>query len=263
MTFTTSSSLKTLFIIVIVFAAFALTTGKDAVKIEDLAKQLETARQESAKLRQQLEKSHEETKEIIQRENNKLRSEDSKLKREAEELRKENKKLRRQEEELRQRDEELRKQDEELRQRDAKLERKVNKLHQAFRQRDQNNTLELQNVVRNSLRQMDVASELKRMMNKQIKEYLDVNKMCVMGEIEQYMDRSGMDNKDAKIEFGQTFPRIPAFAAALSNVGLEPSDSDKRARAQVYDFRVTKSSAEVKIQGWQCYRAHFIWMACM
>ena len=46
----------------------------DAVKNEDLAKQLEEAkqesaefRQESAKLRQQLEKSHEEVKEIITR----------------------------------------------------------------------------------------------------------------------------------------------------------------------------------------------------
>ena len=73
-------------------------------------------------------------------------------------------------------------QDEELRQRDAELEQKVNELHQdnsevkkAFRQRDQNNTLELQNVVRNSFgfRQMDFTSELKKTINQQIKEYLD------------------------------------------------------------------------------------------
>merc|ERR1712142_787745 len=61
---------------------------------------------------------------------------------------------------------------------DAELERKVNELHQdnsevkkALRQRDENNTLELQNVVRNSFRQMDFTSELKKTINNQIKEY--------------------------------------------------------------------------------------------
>merc|ERR1712142_215677 len=144
----TSTSSSCLFVIAIVFAAFALTTGKDAIKNEDLAEQLKEARLESAELRQKseelrqaLEKSKEETKMIIQKENKKLTVEAAKL-------RKENKKLRRQAEELRQRD--------------AELERKVNELHQdnsevkkAFRQRDQNNTLELQNIVRNSFRQMD------------------------------------------------------------------------------------------------------------
>jgi len=257
-------------------AAFALTTGKDAVKNEDLAEQLEKARQESAEfrhessklrqesaeLRQQLEKSKEETKEIIQRENQKLTAEAAKLRAIESKLRKENKKLRRQ--------------DEELRKRDAELAEKVNELHRdnsevkkALRQRDENSSLEVQDVVRNSFgfRQMDFTSELRNTINKQIKEYLDENKMCVMGKIEQELDDSGYDNKDAKIEFGQTFPRIPAFAAALSTVGLKTSPGSgtwaNQARAQVYDFRVTKSSAEVKIQGWQCYRAHFIWMACM
>merc|ERR1712142_865036 len=136
MTFTSHS---TLFVIAIVIGAFALTTGKDAVKNEDLAALLKEALHKSEELRQKLEKSKEETKMIIERDNKKLTVEAAKL-------RKENKKLRRQ--------------DKELRQRDAELERKVNELHQdnsevkkAFRQRDQNNTLELQNVVRNSFRQ--------------------------------------------------------------------------------------------------------------
>jgi len=242
-------------------AAFALTTGKDAVKNEDLAKQLETARQESsklrqesAKLRQQLEESHEETKAIIQRENKKLRSEDSKLKREddklkaeAEELRKENKKLRRQ--------------DEELRQRDAELEREVNKLHQAFRQRDQNNTLEL---VRNSFgfRQMDFTAELKKLMDKQIKEYLDENKMCVMGVIEQSLDRSRQTvGQKVKIEFGHTFQRIPAFAAAVSGYALS---TDGFYEASLYNFnQITTSSAVVSIRAYRCSYMHFVWIACL
>merc|ERR1712142_951421 len=175
MTFTSSSCL---FVIVIVFAAFALTTGKDAIKNEDLAEQLKEARHESAELRKELAKSKEELKNVILQENKKLRSEDSKLKREAAKLRKENKKLRRQ--------------DEELRQRDAELERKVNEVKKDLRQRDENNTLELQNVVRNSFRQMDFTSELKRTINTQIKEYLNDHKRCVTGVIrENKVDQSG------------------------------------------------------------------------
>merc|ERR1712142_682524 len=211
MTFTSHS---TLFVIAIVIGAFALTTGKDAVKNEDLAALLKEAlhkseelRQKSEELHQALEKSKEETKMIIERDNKKLTVEAAKL-------RKENKKLRRQ--------------DKELRQRDAELERKVNELHQdnsevkkAFRQRDQNNTLELQNVVRNSFRQMDFTSELEKMINKKIKEYLDDNKLCVAGKIEQTLDASNSYvEKYPKIEFGQTFQRTPAFAAALSYVNL-------------------------------------------
>merc|ERR1712142_1330526 len=175
MTFTSSSCL---FVIVIVFAAFALTTGKDAIKNEDLAEQLKEARHESAELRKELAKSKEELKNVILQQNKKLRSEDSKLKREAAKLRKENKKLRRQ--------------DEELRQRDAELERKVNEVKKDLRQRDENNTLELQNVVRNSFRQMDFTSELKRTINTQIKEYLNDHKRCVTGVIrENKVDQSG------------------------------------------------------------------------
>merc|ERR1712142_122843 len=175
---------------------------------------------------------------------------------EAAKLRKENKKLRRQ--------------DKELRQRDAELERKVNELHQdnsevkkAFRQRDQNNTLELQNVVRNSFgfRQMDFTSQLKKTINQQIKEYLDDNKLCVAGKIEQTLDASGSVYKDRKIEFGQTFQRIPAFAAATSVVNLKTSYSG--ASAQVFDFRVTNSSAKVTIYGNHCWFMYVNWIACL
>jgi len=250
-------------------AAFALTTGKDAVKNEDLAEQLEKARQESSKLRQesaelrqQLEKSKEETKQIIQRENQKLRSEDSKLKREAAKLRAEDSKLRKE-------NKKLRRQDEELRKRDAELAEKVNELHRdnsevkkALRQRDENSSLEVQNVVRNSFgfRQMDFTSELKNTINKQIKEYLDDNKMCVMGIIGRLsLDSSGSDSKNVKIEFGQTFQRIPAFAAALSFVYF----TENVAFAQLYNHGVTNSSAEVYIDAWHCSQLSVNWMACM
>jgi len=266
----TSTSHSALFVIAIVFAAFALTTGKDAVKNEDLAAQLKEARLESADLRQKseelhqkseelrqaLEKSKEETKMIIERENKKLTGEAAKL-------RKENKKLRRQ-------DKELRQQDKELRQRDAELERKVNELHQdnsevkkAFRQRDQNNTLELQNIVRNSFRQMDFTSELKKTINIQIKEYLDDNKLCVTGDVGLYPKTAG---ENLKIEFGQTFQRIPTFAAALSTVYLKTADAEpqaKEAHAQVYNFRVTNSSAVVALYSKNCWYMRVNYVACL
>merc|ERR550534_2721709 len=250
----TSTSSSCLFVIVIVFAAFALTTGKDTVKNEDLAEQLKEARHESAELRQrseelhkELAKSKEEMKNVILEENKKLRSEDSKLKREAAKLRKENKKLRRQ---------------------DAELERKVNALHQdnsevkkALRQRDENNTLELQNVVRNSFRQMDFTSELKKTINIQIKEYLDDNKLCVSGQLRPSMSSSGSFYKDTKIEFGQTFQRIPAFAAALNLVRFKTSYTS--AIAQLYNFRVTNSSAVVLINAGNCQHLELSWIACL
>jgi len=253
-----------LLVVVFALAAFVMTTtsGKDAVKNVDLAEELEKARhalakshQESAKLRresttlrQQLEKSQEETKEIIQRENEKLRAKDSKLE-------KENEKLRRQ--------------DEELGKQNAELKRKVHELHSeiktSLRQRDENNTVEVQNVVRNSFgfRQMDFTSELKKTINKQIEKYLDENRMCVTGVIEKSLDESGVGvSKKANIEFGQTFKRIPAFAAALSNVNLN-TETAHYAYAQVRDFHVTNSSAVVTVQGTRCYEVYVNWIACM
>ena len=73
-------------------------------------------------------------------------------------------------------------QDEELRKEDAELKQRVHELHQdnseikrSLRQRDENNTVELQNFVRNSFgfRQMDFNSELEKTINKQIEKYLD------------------------------------------------------------------------------------------
>jgi len=110
---------------------------------------------------------------------------------------------------------------------------------------------------------MDFTDELKKTINKQIKEYLDENKMCVMGEVHQTLDASSgrEDTKEAKIEFGQTFQRIPAFAAALSVVDLKTSENI--AKAQVHNFRVTKSSAEVTIYGKHCSYMRFNWIACL
>merc|ERR1712142_457492 len=272
------------FIVVFAMAAFAMTstTGKDAVKNVDLAEELEKSRQalakshqestqlrqeseklrqqleksqeseklrqESVKLRQRLEKSQEETKQVIKRENQKLRAKDSKLEKEAEKLRKQN--------------EELRRQDEELKRRVYELHQDNLEIKKSLRQRDENNTLELHNIVRNSFRQMDFTSELEKTTNKQIEKYLDEHRMCVSGMFTEGMDQSGTPvAKKRKIEFGQTFRRIPTFAAALSYVYLRTSGP--YAYAQVADFHVTNSSAVVKIMGRFCGRVNVNWIACL
>jgi len=247
------------FIVVFALAAFAMTStsGKVAVKNVDLAEELEKARdalakshQQSEKLRQDLEKSREETKRIIKKEN-------QKLEKEAEKLRKENVKLRRQ-------DEELRKEDAELKQRVHELHQDNSEIKRSLRQRDENNTVELQNFVRNSFgfRQMDFNSELEKTINKQIEKYLDEHRMCVTGMIEESLDSSGMGVvKKRKIEFGQTFRRIPAFAAALSFVHLVTSGD--QAYAVLQDFHVTNSSATIRINLYSSYNSHFNWIACL
>jgi len=232
-------------------AAFVMTatTGKDAVKNVDLADELKKSRQESAKLRQEI-------KEIVERENKKLRAEDNKLKKEADKLRKENEKLRRQDDELRKEDAELKRQVHELRQDNSEIKT-------SLRQRDENNTVEMQNVVRNSFgfRQMDITSELKKTINKQIKEYLDENRVCVSGVIQESLSSGGSITKKRTIEFGQTFQRIPAFAAALSLIDLVGKASNPI--SYVDDFHVTSSSAVVRIFGSYASYIEVNWIACL
>jgi len=256
-----------LLVVVLTLAAFVATStyGKDAVKNAnvDLAEELRkarqdsaTARQESAKLRQDLEKARAETKEIIARENAQLRADADKLKRDADKLKKEDSKIRKENKKLRRQDEELK--------------RKVHKLHKAdseikssLRQRDQNNTMELQNIVRNSFRQMDFTSELKKTINEQIQEYLDENRICVGGEIQQWLNNGRRVVKKTKIEFGQTFQRIPTFAAALSTFDCNVRSDVVQSYIYVWDFHVTNSSAAVTIMANYCHQARVNWIACL
>jgi len=239
------------------------TTGKDAVKNVDWPGELEKARQESAKLRQELEKSKEETKEIVQRENRKLRAEDNKLKREDSKLKREDYKLRKENEKLRRQDDELRKEAAELKRQVHELRQDNSEIKTSLRQRDENNTVEMQNVVRNSFgfRQMDITSELKETINKQIKEYLDENRVCVSGVIQESLDSGGPITKKRTIEFGQTFQRIPAFAAALSLIDLSAHSNNPM--SYVDDFHVTSSSAVVRIFGNYASYIEVNWIACL
>jgi len=249
-----------LLVVVLTIAAFVATstTGKDAVKNAnvDLAEELRKSRRESAKLRQDLEMAREETKEIIQRENGKLRADADKLREEADKLREE--------------DDKIKREAGKLRKENKKLRRKVHELHQAdseikssLRQRDQNATLELRNIVRNSFRQMDFTSELKTTINKQIKEYLDANRVCVGSQTETYSLDSSSERvaKTIKFEFGQTFQRIPTFIAAISAYSCRV-DID-HPFIYVYEFHVTDSSAVVTLSQRYCYYAKVSWIACL
>merc|ERR1712142_1373380 len=180
-----------------------------------------------------------------------LRADADKLKKEDSKKRKENKKLRRQDEELK---------------------RKVHQLHRAdseikssLRQRDENNTMELQNIVRNSFgfRQMDFTSELKKTINEQIQEYLDENRICVGGEIQLGLNDGRRVVKKTKIEFGQTFQRIPTFAAALSTFDCNVRSDVIQSYIYLRDFHVTNSSAAVTIIGNYCHHARVNWIACL
>ena len=94
-----------------------------------------------------LAKERQEMKELFRRENNELRQEVANLRRANEKLHKA----------------------------DAKLHQADHEIKRILRQKDQNNTAELEMMVKSSFRQEDVHSELRKMMKKEITEYLKGN----------------------------------------------------------------------------------------
>jgi len=248
-----------LLVVVFTLAAFVATStaGKDSVKNAnvDLAEELQKARQDAATARQESAKLRQDLEAIITRENEKLRADAEKLKKEDSKIRKENKKLRRQDEELKRKVHALHQDNSEIK----------SSLRKVSRQRDQNSTMELQNIVRNSFgfRQMDFVSELKKTINIQIQKYLDDNKICVGGQFTQRLDAWAEEViKKPKIEFGQTFRRIPTFVAAISTIDCKAKDVSNP-YIFVYDFEVTTSSAKIKVAGYDCYKTYVSWIACL
>jgi len=179
-------------------------------------------------LAEELAKERQETKQIIRRENDQLRAKDRKLQHDNNQLRNEVAKLRH-----------------ELRQ--AKSEMKT-----PTRQKDQNDTLEIQNVVKQSIRQKDVTSELKKLMNEQISKYLTDNKVCVKGTLgggdgtnADHIITKGSTNQRYSVSFGKTFHRTPAFSVAFSKVEGKEAQPGSRILFWMNVEEVTKSSAVV------------------
>jgi len=250
--------------IVGLFAVLAVTLadGKEDVKMADLAKELAKAR--------------EETKEIIQRENDKLRKdadklreEDEKIKKDAEKIKKENQRLRKQDAKLQR---EMAKQQREM----AKLRRDNSEIKKTQRQKDQNNTLELQHFLKDqnntlelrhflkdSLRQKDFSSELKKLMTRQIDEYLQENKICVTGV---FFKNSNGDPYDEEytVKFGHSFARVPSFSASLMGFGTRSNLGGSQLWGPVGVIKVTESSATMRL-----YASHpfsyfrVTWIACL
>jgi len=213
--------------------AVASTDGKGDVKMVDLAEEL-------ARSRQDLAKAREEIKEIIRRENEKLQAEDDKIKKENQQLRREM----------------------------AKLRRDNSEIKKTQRQKDQNNTLELQHFLKDSIRQKD--SDLKKLMIRQIDEYLQVNKICVAGVVgRSNVGTSGQNDhigtsgqNDHAVNFGHTFARVPTFSASLKQFSLKSGGADLDAPYSVLE--VTKSSAKLSFYATRQVNYFYVaWIACL
>jgi len=218
------------------FAIFAVasTDGKDDIKVVDLAEDLAKAR--------------EEIKEIIQRENEKLNAEDVKLREEDEKIKKDANKIK--------------KENQRLRKQMAKLRRDNSEIKKIQRQKDQNNTLELQHFLKDSIRQKDFSSELEKKIKRQIDEYLQVNKICVAGRI--YKEVGSGINAAFTVDFGHTFPRVPTFTASLRSFRINSVSQNPALDAPYSVKEVTSSSALLGLYADSNFGYFSVaWMACL
>jgi len=212
--------------------AAASTDGKGDVKMVDLAEDL-------AKAREDLAKAREETKQIIKSENEKLKAEDNKLREEDVKIKKDAEKIKKDAEKIKKENQRLRKQM-------AKLRRDNSQIKKIQRQKDQNNT-----------------SELEKMMRQQLDQYLQVNKICVAGRFHKTVGSSAF-NGDHTVDFGHAFPRVPTFTASLSSFRISSVSSDRDLGAPLSVQKVTNSFAVVGLfadTNFGYFRV--AWMACL
>merc|ERR1712142_836445 len=184
-----------------------------------------------------LAKERQEMKELFRRENIELRQEVAKLRRENEKLHKA----------------------------DAKLHQADHEIKQILRQKDQNNTAELEMMEKSSFRQEDVHSELRKMMKKEITEYLKEEKICVTGRF-PCKGGSGEESKFVNVKFGHTFLRKPAVSYAISAFqGNTGSKGDYFCLFSREVKNITPSTADMKIE--KCAGAithcYYSWIACL
>jgi len=207
-------------------------------------------------LAKELAKAREETKAIVLRENDDLKAE--------------NRRLQMRDEELQKQDEEIRKQAEELQKKNDKLEQEMNKLRHELRQdsnemkrvlhqKDQNSTLQL---IKHSIRQDDLGLELKKMMKKEIENYLQVNKICVSGRVRRYINSGGTESYEVK--FGHTFARPPTFSAAINGFGINANPARSEVDGPIDVKEVNNSSAKIVLyRGTSFWFLRFAWIACL
>jgi len=158
-----------------------------------------------------------------------------------------------------QQDKKLKEQITKLRRENQVLRRADAEIRQTIRQRDQNASLEVTKMV-NSTRQSDVHSELKKIIRKEINQFLIEEKLCVSGH---HSDQAGGEIHDYTVEFGFTFPRKPTVSASLTYVN---NKSGGRGGASVGVGSVSTSSASFHFDTrWRGngIEANFGWIACL
>merc|ERR1712142_1087572 len=236
---TTSGNFK---MIVKIFIVFAVMIGASAVNQEDEVGVMTIL----AKERKELTEERKEIGEIFRGETERLRREDDQLRGKLDKLQgklnklqgklddqhEKNEKLRQEDDKLHQKLDKLHGQNEKqhaqivkLQKENQVLRRANSKIYKVIRQRDirdPNNTREYDAKIKNSLRQNDFSSELKKMMRAEIKNYLTTEKNCVAGtNVYVGWGTSGMKT----VEFKHTFPRKPTVFAALSLVRVDSGAS--------------------------------------
>jgi len=245
------------------FIVFAVTIAASAVNQGDEVGVMTIL----AKERKELTEERKEIGEIFRGETERLRLEDEQLRGKLDKLQG---KLDEQHDKLHQKLDKLHDQNEKqhaqivkLQKENQVLRRANSKINKVIRQRDirdPNNTREFDAKIKNSLRQNDFSSELKKMMRAEIKNYLTTEKNCVAGTNVVV----GWGKKGEKtVEFQHTFPRKPTVFAAISLVHAR--------RFPIYAFvkvkSVTNSSAVLYIDNSMdgnnnviCYAN---WIACL
>jgi len=218
------------------------------------------------KERKELSEERKEITEMFRRETETLRQEDEQLHAKLEELQRQNvaklEELKRQNDKVqRQNDKRDKKQQEQitkLKKENQKLRRANSEINKVVRQRDQNDTQEFDVKIRNSLRQNDVSTEIKKMMRSEITNFLITERICVGGQIststgEEY-------SFERKVDFGYTFPRKPTFVAS---VGRFNNHDGELQGVYVWGSVTTTSAVILTYKKSSSYPMYFSWLACL
>jgi len=206
-----------------------------------------------------LAKERLEMKEMFRRENEKLRAEAENLRNQADQLRGQDDKLREQDDKLRAQNEKLQKEVAKLRREQRKSDLRVKT---SLRQKDQNESLEFEKKMRQSIRQKDLSSELKKMMRGEIQEFLKDERICESGRVGPGWSKGNFGQTET-VRFAKTFLRPPTVHASLSGYQRNGKLEKNRA-AYFYSNEITTSYFTIYIgKGSDVTYFSVSWIACL
>jgi len=214
--------------------------------------------------RKEMREEQKEMRAVFQRENAELRAQNDK---QAQEISKQTQEISKQKEEIKLLHKKLHNQNkilhEKLRQRDEEEGPKLEaKIRNAISQ--ERNSSELENVVESVVKRSIIRSgrndsletELKKLINSEINDFLINERICVSG----FFVPKAKAHTTRTVEFGYEFPRNPAFSASLGRVQNKPSDP-YFAEIIVDQSTVTNSSAFMHT--YSGTYASVSWIACL